>query len=147
MGLLQNAEMYWKRIINIEKWENLYWTVKTAWRYGLHSFESCICDSSAHFCTSLIKNSQLSNYSFELLSLLFDTRSISDRSVELLYKCCNSVPVGWPTQNGNQSCSWGRCNVNTDRPQLQLHRVLHSRGISQFTLYTIGLDLTWPLFI
>ena len=25
-------------------------------------------------------------------------------------------------------------DVNTDRPQLQLHRVLHSRGISQFTL-------------
>ena len=41
-------------------------------------------------------------------------RSRLDRSIELLYKCCNSVPVGWRRQNGNQSCSWGRCNVNTD---------------------------------
>ena len=28
----------------------------------------------------------------------------------------------------------GKCSVSTDRPQLQLHRVLHRRGISQFKL-------------
>ena len=37
-----------------------------------------------------------------------------------------------------------RCNVNTDRPQLQLHRVQHSGGISQLTLlhYWAGLNMT-----
>ena len=73
------------------------------------------------------------------------TRSRLDRSVELLYKRWNSILVGWHhTQNGNQSCSWGRGNVNTDRPQLQLHRVLLSRGISQFTLlhYWAGLNMS-----
>ena len=33
-------------------------------------------------------------------------------------------------QNGNQSCSWGRCHVNT---------VAH--------YYSTGQDLTWPLFL
>ena len=72
------------------------------------------------------------------------SRSRLDGSVELPYKRWNSAPVGWCRQNGNQSCSWGRCNVNTDRPQLQLHRVLLCRGISQFTLlhYWAGLNMT-----
>ena len=47
------------------------------------------------------------------------TRSSLDRNVELPYKCCNSIPVGCHRQNGNQSCTWGRCNVNVDWPWLQ----------------------------
>ena len=41
-------------------------------------------------------------------------RSRLDRSVELLYKPSYSIPVGWYRQSSNQSCSWGRCNVNTE---------------------------------
>ena len=46
------------------------------------------------------------------------------------------VHVGpWQTAITHNAADVGdRLNVNTDRPQLQLHRLLQSRGSSQFTL-------------
>ena len=86
----------------------------------------------ARFEGGIYRDRHACAYAASIISLLvcmYNVRSRLGRSVELLYKPSYSVLVGWRRQSSNQSCSWGRWNINTDRPQLQLHRVLHSRGI------------------
>jgi hypothetical protein len=44
---------------------------------------------------------------------------------EPLPVCTSTTQLTSKAQNGNQSCSWGRCNVNTDRQQSPASTLLY----------------------
>ena len=56
----------------------------------------------------------------------------------------SSILVGWCWQS--HVADRDSCNVNTDWPKQQLHIVLHSRGISLFTLSLATTPLDWTYF-
>ena len=116
--ILKMYAKYWKMEIFILK------DRRAAWR---HCFRVSVGVGGRHLAMSLYKLKAFATYLNWIMNF---------GATACLHCHCIDIQLTSETQNSNQSCSWGRCHVNTDWQQL--HTTMY---------YTTGQDLTWPLLL